>query len=287
MAGPATCPPGKGRLALVFLAVLFLSISSAVAFLPFRAPIVPSSSLRARTTSPTHFCSGVAGHKGVRCGGIKMEVSSTALRLQAAELGSRLKGSNIYLVGMMGVGKSTVACTLAKVLVRYVPLDTDSAVENLLGASVSEIFEDEGEEVFRNVESQVLDEMHSFVKMVIATGGGIVKRSSNWGKMHTGIVVWLDMDPEGLMTRMMKGQGEINKRPLLGGKDAKLRLTEILEERRPMYEQADVRIPVEEEDHVTDVTSKIIKSVVEFIDSNPPKWQEWKKKAQAEGVDWA
>ncbi|CAM9301385.1 unnamed protein product [Discosporangium mesarthrocarpum] len=216
-----------------------------------------------------------------------MEVEPNMLRLQAAELGQRLKGTNVYFVGMMGTGKSTVARALADVMGRYIPLDSDAVIEKLMGATVAEIFEKDGEEAFRSIESQVLDQMHSYVKMCIATGGGIVTRSNNWGKMQTGIVVWLDMEPALIVERMSKDLEEVNKRPLLKGEDPQAKLEEILETRRSMYEQADVRVELESDEDVLDVTLKVITRVLEFIDSNPPKWQEWKQKAQQQGIDWA
>lgn len=65
----------------------------------------------------------------------------------------------MYFVGMMGTGKSTVARSLANVMGRYIFLDTDSIIEELLTASVGEVFETDGEEAFRSVESQVLDQV--------------------------------------------------------------------------------------------------------------------------------
>ena len=107
---------------------------------------------------------------------------------------SPAQGTNVYFVGMMGTGKSAVARALADVMGRYIFLDTDSIIEELLGASVSEVFATDGEEAFRSVESQVLDQVHSYVKTCVATGGGIVTQKKNWGRLHSGMVVWLDME---------------------------------------------------------------------------------------------
>lgn len=65
----------------------------------------------------------------------------------------------MFFVGMMGTGKSTIARALADVMGRYIFLDTDSIIEELLGASVGEVFKTDGEEAFRSVESQVLDQV--------------------------------------------------------------------------------------------------------------------------------
>lgn len=216
-----------------------------------------------------------------------MAVEPHVLRLQAAELGHRLRGTNMYFVGMMGTGKSTVARSLANVMGRYIFLDTDSIIEELLTASVGEVFETDGEEAFRSVESQVLDQVHSYVKMCIATGGGVVTQPNNWGKMHTGIVVWLDMEPKDILGRMMKDPEQIKKRPLLAGPDPQAKLEQLMECRRSQYEQADVRVQLIPEEDVDDATMNVINSVLEFIDSNPPKWQQWKEKANAAGIDWA
>lgn len=70
-----------------------------------------------------------------------------------------IQGTNVFFVGMMGTGKSTVARALADVMGRYIFLDTDLIIEELLGASVGEVFATDGEEAFRSVESQVLDQV--------------------------------------------------------------------------------------------------------------------------------
>mmetsp|Transcript_21409 Transcript_21409/g.31976 ORF Transcript_21409/g.31976 Transcript_21409/m.31976 type:complete len:192 (-) Transcript_21409:9-584(-) len=81
-------------------------------------------------------------------------------------LGPRLKGSSLYLVGMMGSGKSSVGNVLAKRMGSYNFLDTDTIIENATGMSIPAIFEAEGEEGFRNVEAQVLDSVQAYVRCV-------------------------------------------------------------------------------------------------------------------------
>ncbi|CBN78012.1 Shikimate Kinase [Ectocarpus siliculosus] len=222
-----------------------------------------------------------------RSAGLSMEVEPHVLRLQAAELGSRLRGTNVFFVGMMGTGKSTVARALADVMGRYIFLDTDTIIEELLGASVGEVFAKDGEEGFRSVESQVLDQVHSYVKMCVATGGGIVSENKNWGKMQTGMVVWLDMEPKDIFERLSKDPEEVAKRPLLAGDDPQGKLEELLEKRKPQYAQADVTVQLKPEDGVDDITYNVVNTILEFIDSNPPKWQKWKEKANAAGIEWA
>ena len=123
-------------------------------------------------------------------------------------------GTAIYLVGMMGSGKSTVGRLLAETL-QYRFFDTDDVIEKSLGATVSQIFEENGEEVFRDIETKVLQELSQYARSVISTGGGAVLSRENWGNMRHGIVVWLSGKPETLASRI---QGkEKDSRPLLSG----------------------------------------------------------------------
>eukprot|EP00904_Undaria_pinnatifida_P007474 jgi/Undpi1/3857/HiC_scaffold_16.g07226.m2 len=265
---------------LPFLAVLFAAncavgfIAPSVHVAPSR-PVSPSAWQGVRHATCRSRCR-VRSESGLRwrgqAAGLSM-VDPHVLRLQAAELGSRLKGTNVFFVGMMGTGKSTIARSLADVMGRYIFLDTDSIIEELLGASVGEVFATDGEEAFRSVESQVLDQVHSYVKTCIATGGGIVTEAKNWGRMQTGVVVWLDMESKDILDRLMKDPEQVAKRPLLAGDDPKASLDAIMEKRRSQYAQADVTVQLEAGDNVEEATLNVINSVLAFIDSNPPKWR--------------
>jgi len=160
-------------------------------------------------------------------------------------------------------------------------LDTDNIIETATKMTIPEIFEAEGEAAFRSVEAQILDSVHAYVRCVISTGGGIVCRRQNWAKLQTGIVIWLDVDPEVIMKRI-----EGTDRPLLQTEDPLKTLENLLEERREMYEQADIRISVTEEMDEEMVALEVIKMMHDFIDENPPAWKKAKAKAQAEGLDW-
>ena len=81
-------------------------------------------------------------------------------------------------------------------------LDTDTIIEKATGLSIPEIFESEGEEGFRDVEAQILESVHSYVRCVVSTGGGVVCRMGNWSKLQTGMVIWLDVDPEVIIKRI-------------------------------------------------------------------------------------
>eukprot|EP00591_Stephanopyxis_turris_P008566 CAMPEP_0195518054 /NCGR_PEP_ID=MMETSP0794_2-20130614/12062_1 /TAXON_ID=515487 /ORGANISM="Stephanopyxis turris, Strain CCMP 815" /LENGTH=306 /DNA_ID=CAMNT_0040646957 /DNA_START=104 /DNA_END=1024 /DNA_ORIENTATION=- len=196
-------------------------------------------------------------------------------------LGPRLQGSNLYFVGMMGSGKSAVGDIVAKRMGTYNFLDTDNIIEAATGMSIPEIFEAEGEDGFRDVESQVLDQVHAYVRCVVSTGGGIVCKLANWSKLQSGIVIWLDVDPEVIMKRI-----EGTDRPLLQNDQPLETLTKLLEERKGRYEEADVRIEVTAEMDENDTANAVIREVHDFIDNNPPAWKQAKAKAQAEGLDW-
>jgi len=163
----------------------------------------------------------------------------------------------------------------------YSFLDTDDIIEKAAGTTIPEIFQTEGEEGFREVEGQILDSVHPYVRCVISTGGGIVLRMQNWSKLQTGIVVWLDCDPEVIYKRI-----EGTDRPLLQTEDPLQKLKDLLEARKDKYEQADLRISVDEDMDENAVADAIVQELHDFIDENPPAWKLAKAKAQAEGLDW-
>lgn len=150
-----------------------------------------------------------------------------------------LKGVNLYPIGMMGAGKTTLGRLLAAEL-GYRFLDTDNLIEQIAGRSINEIFATSGETGFRDLESQVLAEVCAYKNLVAATGGGIVLRQKNWGYLRHGIVVWLDVPVEQLYARL---QGD-TARPLLQNPDPLGKLRSLLDRRQPLYAQADVRISI-------------------------------------------
>ena len=150
----------------------------------------------------------------------------------------RLQGLNLYLVGMMGAGKSAVGRPLAEAL-GYRCIDADRAIEQVAGRSIAEIFAAEGEAGFRALETAVLGQIAGWHSLVVATGGGVVIRPENWGHMQQGVVIWLDAGPELLLARL---QADTTPRPLLQSDDPAARVQELLAQRLPLYSQADLRI---------------------------------------------
>jgi shikimate kinase len=151
-----------------------------------------------------------------------------------------LKGLNLYLIGMMGAGKTSVGSLLAQHL-NYRFFDTDALIEQVARQSINEIFANSGEDAFRQLESQVLGEISAYTKLTIATGGGIILRRENWSYLHHGLIVWLDVPVEVLIARL----AEDTTRPLLQNADPKGELERLLEQRQRLYAQADIQITVE------------------------------------------
>tara|TARA_B100002051_G_scaffold103169_1_gene98656 strand:+ start:182 stop:700 length:519 start_codon:yes stop_codon:yes gene_type:complete len=145
---------------------------------------------------------------------------------------------------MMGCGKSTVGPLLAKAL-GYRFLDADAVISQAAGCSIPEIFARDGEEGFRRLERQVLKQLSQWHSLVVATGGGIVTVPANWGELRQGVVIWLDVAEDELLRRL---QADPGGRPLLAGDDPAARLHALLEQRQPLYGQADLRVSAQGED---------------------------------------
>ena len=148
------------------------------------------------------------------------------------------------LVGMMGSGKSTVGKLLATRSGRPFE-DTDQLVVHRLGRPIHQLFSIYGQDAFRDHETSVLRSLEPSGK-VLATGGGIVIRDANWAELRRlGIVAFLDLPAELLIERL--GQSA-RRRPLLEFEDWPDRLRNILDERRPLYERADIVLQLQSED---------------------------------------
>jgi shikimate kinase len=165
----------------------------------------------------------------------------------------QLQNLSIFLVGMMGCGKSTVGKRLAKRL-GYRFFDVDTLIERVAGQSIAQIFETEGEAGFRTWESRVLSELSACVQSVIATGGGAVTQQQNWRYLREGVIIWLDA-PVPLLVQRLRGD---KRRPLLQGDDLSAKLTKILAERRDCYALADLRIAIAPDDTPDTLTTQIL-----------------------------
>ena len=158
-------------------------------------------------------------------------------------LKQRLGGRSLYLVGMMGSGKTSTGRPLAERL-GYGFVDADAVIEQAAGCSIQEIFERDGEEGFRKLESQVLSAISQRHSLVVATGGGVVTQPENWGLLHSGIVIWLDVVSDQLLQRL---KADSTVRPLLQTADPEAALNTLLNERRTLYAEADLTVVINDE----------------------------------------
>lgn len=147
------------------------------------------------------------------------------------------KANNIFLVGPMGAGKTTIGRHLATLLHRRF-VDVDHEIEKRTGVTIPVIFEIEGEAGFRRRESTLVDELSRDEGIVLATGGGAVLMEENRRVLkERGTVVYLQADIETLVERTRRDRN----RPLLQTEDPRGKIEELLRQREPIYrEVADV-----------------------------------------------
>lgn len=141
---------------------------------------------------------------------------------------------HIFMIGFMGVGKSTVAKELGS---RYQveEADTDKMIVQKEGKAITDIFADSGEEYFRNVETGILDDLKNMPPGIVSCGGGMVMREINVKKMkEQGTILLLVAEPETIYGRVK----DSTDRPILNGNMNVGYIKELMEARRPKYEAA-------------------------------------------------
>ena len=164
-----------------------------------------------------------------------------------------IRGRSIFLIGMMGCGKSQTGPKLAQLL-SYKYIDLDSLIEKVAKKTINQIFSDNGEEDFRKLETNCLKETIKIPSLIISTGGGIVVTPQNWGILRQGIIIWLDVDKDIVIKRL---NNDIENRPLLQEGNLNNLYTNILKSRKNLYSQADLKIEINNE-NVEEVSEKII-----------------------------
>ena len=169
-----------------------------------------------------------------------------------AALGLRL----VVLVGMMGVGKSTVGRRLAARL--HLPfIDADTEIEAAAGMSIPEIFEAHGEPHFRDGEARVIARLLQGGPAVLATGGGSFMREETRRRIgDKAVSIWLKADADVIMRRVRRR----SDRPLLQSADPEAAVTRLIGEREPIYRFADLTIASREVPH-----DKIVDECVEAL----------------------
>ena len=167
------------------------------------------------------------------------------------------KYKNIYLIGLMGSGKTTLGKILSKKLDKHF-YDSDQVIEEKLGVNVPMIFEYEGEAGFREREKDILKELVSKQNIVLATGGGIILSESNRNLLaKNGIVIYLQSNQKDLVLRMKNDK----TRPLLKNGNVELIIKKLCQEREPLYEEiADFKITTKNK-RIYEVVNEIIRTI--------------------------
>lgn len=170
-----------------------------------------------------------------------------------------IRAQNIFLVGPMGAGKSTVGRQLAEAL-SYTFKDSDQEIQRRTGVDIPTIFEFEGEEGFRNRERQVIEDLVAEERIVLATGGGAILNAENRQNLAArGVVIYLHCTPEQQFSRTSRDRS----RPLLQTEDPLARLRELMDERDPLYRQvADLVVSTERRG-----TASVVKEIRRRLES--------------------
>lgn len=167
---------------------------------------------------------------------------------------------NIFLIGPMGAGKSTIGRQLAQLL-NMDFVDSDQEIEQRAGADISWIFDVEGEDGFRKREERIINELTQRQGIVLSTGGGVIVSKDNRNYLSArGIVIYLETTVEKQYQRTQRDK----KRPLLQEvEDPRQVLEELAKIRNPLYEEiADIVLPTDEQN-----AKAMANQIVDLIDN--------------------
>jgi len=186
-------------------------------------------------------------------------MSDAAMPAQAtpeADILSALGARSIVLVGMMGVGKSTIGRRMAARL-KLPFVDADTEIESAAGMTIPEIFERHGEPHFRDGEARVIARLLDGGPIVLATGGGAFMREETRARIAAkAISIWLRADHDVIMRRVRRRAD----RPLLQTADPEGTVTRLLTEREPVYANADLTIASRDVPH-----DRIVEECIETL----------------------
>ncbi|MCI8466284.1 MAG: shikimate kinase [Lachnospiraceae bacterium] len=179
---------------------------------------------------------------------------------------------NIALIGFMGVGKTTVSRVLSRQL-GMPEVDVDRRIARQEGRSIPEIFETDGEDAFRDLETAVIRELCEAGRelaggQILSCGGGAVLRSENVAELKKdGVIVLLTARPETVLSRV----GDGSSRPALGGKVTTEHIAELMEKRRTVYEAA-ADMTVSTDGRSPEEIAEEIRKRAESFFTRPPKY---------------
>jgi shikimate kinase len=193
---------------------------------------------------------------------IQNDINEQAL---AAAIMRRLGPRSIVLVGMMGVGKSSIGRRLAARL--GVPfVDADTEIEKAAGMSIPDIFARHGEAYFRSGEARVIARLLDSGPQVLASGGGAVMNADTRAAIKAkGVSIWLKAELDVLLRRIAKRKHE---RPMLHTDDPSETLRQLLLTREPVYALADLTVQSRETPHET-IVAEIMRALSGFLDAAP------------------
>ncbi|GLR83891.1 shikimate kinase [Bradyrhizobium iriomotense] len=178
---------------------------------------------------------------------------------------SALAGRSIVLVGMMGVGKSTIGRRLAARL-KLPFVDADTEIEAAAGMTIPEIFERHGEPYFRDGEMRVIARLLDGGPLVLATGGGAFMREETRARIAAKAVsIWLRADHDVIMRRVRRRAD----RPLLQTADPEGTVTRLLSEREPIYQNADLTISSRDVPHDR-IVEECLETLRHHLCGDPP-----------------
>ena len=189
------------------------------------------------------------------------EASNGSAKAVLARLGDR----SIVLIGMMGVGKSSIGRRLgARLGIPFV--DADTEIESAAGMSIADIFARHGEAAFRSGDARVIARLLAGGPQVLATGGGAVMNEATRALIkQRGVSIWLSAELDLLMRRISKRKAE---RPMLHTDDPAATLRELLAARAPIYAQADITVQSRDVPHDAIVT-EIVEALSTFLGAPP------------------
>lgn len=172
---------------------------------------------------------------------------------------------SIVLVGMMGVGKSSIGRRLG-VRLGVAFVDADAEIEKAAGMSIAEFFARHGEADFRSGEARVIARLLEGGPQVLATGGGAVMNAETRAAIKSkGVSIWLSAELDVLMRRINKRK---NDRPMLQTADPAATLRQLLAEREPVYALADITVQSREVPHDA-IVAEILRAVADFLNVHP------------------
>ncbi len=174
-----------------------------------------------------------------------------------------IRAQPIALVGLMGVGKTTVGRRLAKRM--DLPFyDSDDEIEQASGRTVAGYFRDHGEADFRAGEKRVITRILDGTPLILATGGGaFIPDDTRQVLLDNAVTVWLKGDFETIMERVSRK----DTRPLLKVADPRARMRELMDARYPIYAKAHITVPISKGPHIRTV-NKVIRSLDKYFRQN-------------------